>query len=59
MGNPHNLVVREADQETGTMLVSIRGQLSELLPEYNNSQIKAYTTRDGEYIIATSLGERS
>ena len=59
LGNPYNLLVKEINSDTGKIMVAIRGELAEIFPEYTESSLIVYTVKDGDYVIATSLCERS
>ncbi len=56
---PQSLSVRELDSDTGVVGVVLGGKLAELFPEFTGARIIVYTLRDGDYIVATSICERS
>jgi phosphopantetheine--protein transferase-like protein len=58
MGNPKNLAVKEFNTTTGVVSLSLRGKMSETFTEFAHTSILAYTSREGDYVIASSLCER-
>ena len=56
---PQSLAVQKLDSQTGVVEVALRGKLAEMFPEFANTRITAYTVRDSDYIVATSICERS
>jgi len=58
LNGPRSLAVQEFNTQTKVIQVSIQGKLAEMFPEFNGSQILAYTAREEDYIIAISFCER-
>jgi phosphopantetheine--protein transferase-like protein len=58
MGNPQNLVVKKLNTQTGVVSLSLRGKMAKAFTEFIHARILAYTTREGDYIVASSLCER-
>jgi phosphopantetheine--protein transferase-like protein len=58
MGTPQNLAIKELNTQTGVVSLSLRGNMAEAFTEFTHARILAYTTREGDYIIASSLCER-
>ena len=56
---PQSLAVRELHPHTGVVEVVLRGKLAELFPEFAGNRIIAHTVRDSNYVVATSICERS
>ncbi|HEU4759326.1 MAG TPA: 4'-phosphopantetheinyl transferase superfamily protein, partial [Dehalococcoidia bacterium] len=56
---PQSVVAERLDLETGTVWTRLRGKLAADFAELAETSIAAYTTRDGQYVVATTLCERS
>ena len=54
---PKSLVVQELDVQTGTVKVALQGKLSEEFPEFAGVQIVAYTAKEENYIVASTICE--
>jgi hypothetical protein len=50
-------VVQELDAQTGTVKVTLQGKLSEEFPEFAGAQIVVYTTKEENYIVASTICE--
>ncbi len=59
LDGPQSVVAERLDLETGTVWTGLRGKLAADFAELADGGIAAYTTRDGEYVVATTLCERS
>ena len=57
-GGPRNLVVTGVDQATGVVRVRLGPQLAAAFPDLDGAQLLAYTKREEEYVVATTLCER-
>jgi phosphopantetheinyl transferase len=57
INGPKSLVVQELDTQTGTVKVALQGKLSEAFPEFVGAQIVAYTTKEENYIVASTICE--
>ncbi len=55
---PQTVVVESWNGATATALVALRGTLAARFPHLVGRQLVAYTARDGNYIVATSFGEK-
>lgn len=52
---PHALVVKELHPGTGTVEVSLVGEMARRFPAINGRSVVAYTAREGDLIVATSV----
>jgi len=59
IGGPQALMVQALDVNTGIVEVILSGELARLFPQFAGRSIIAYTTREGDFIVATSLSERT
>jgi len=57
IGGPQALVVKELDAGTGTVKVSLAGEMARRCPQSNNT-LTAHTARENDLIVATALCER-
>jgi len=55
---PRGVAVQEVDTNAETVKIRLRGKLAELFPEFASSPIKAYTVREGDVIISSTICER-
>jgi len=58
IGGPQALVVKALDAVTGTVKMSLDGEMARRCPGSNN-MLTVYTAREGDLIIATALCERT
>jgi phosphopantetheine--protein transferase-like protein len=58
IGGPEALVVKALDVSTGSVKVSLAGEMARRCPESNNT-LTVYTAREGDLIVATALCERT
>jgi malonyl CoA-acyl carrier protein transacylase/phosphopantetheinyl transferase (holo-ACP synthase) len=56
---PRSLAVRHVDRTTGAVHVALGPRLAEEFPELRYDLLIASTARDGEWVVATSLAERT
>jgi phosphopantetheinyl transferase len=54
---PHSVVVTEWNDQTGMAALALGTAPLERFPHLAGRKLIAYTRRDGEYIVATALGE--
>jgi phosphopantetheinyl transferase len=54
-GGPQSLVVKELNPEAGTVQVGLVGELARRVHAGNHLTLTAFTARDGDLILATSL----
>ena len=55
---PKSAAVRDADQRTGVVKVTLGAALAEIFPQWRFASLLANTSRDGNLVVAVSLGER-
>jgi phosphopantetheinyl transferase len=55
---PRSLVVQHLNTRTGVTYMSLGKKLAKMFPDFANARIVAYTVRDENYIVATTLCER-
>ena len=55
---PKSAAVRDADQRTGVVKVTLGAALAEIFPQWRFATLLASTSRDGNLVVAVSLGER-
>jgi len=63
VGGPQALVAQEVDARTGTVRITLAGEMAKLFPQFAGLHIvgravTAYTAREGDLIVATSVCER-
>jgi phosphopantetheine--protein transferase-like protein len=58
IGGPQALAVKALDVGTGSVKVSLAGEMARRCPESNN-MLTAYTVREGDLIVATAWCERT
>ena len=56
---PRSILAERLDLETGMVWTSLQGKLADEFAELADGTILAHTVRDGQYVVATSLCERS
>ncbi len=55
VGGPQALVVEEMGPDTGTVRVGLVGEMARRFPAVNGGSMVAYTAREGDLVVATSL----
>ena len=55
---PKSAAVRDADQRTGVVKVTLGAALAEIFPQWRFATLLASTSRDGNLVVAVSLCER-
>ncbi len=59
LGQFKNIVVQSFEVDTGVVQLRLRGELSEIYPDFADASIIAYTIRANDFILAVSLGEKA
>jgi phosphopantetheinyl transferase len=54
---PKSMVVQELNVQSGIVKVALQGKLAKEFPEFSHTQIVAYTAKEEDHIIASSLCE--
>lgn len=55
---PRGVAAQRIDPETGTVWAVLRGKLAEEFPDLSGNAILAYTAREGDYAVASTLCEK-
>lgn len=55
---PHSIRIQAFDLQTGVVRVTLKGKLAEVFPGFAGAELVAYTVREGDYIVASTLCER-
>jgi acyl transferase domain-containing protein/phosphopantetheinyl transferase len=58
LDGPHSVRIRAFELETGVVTTILQGQLAEAFSDFAGSGLLAYTVREGDYVIASTLCER-
>jgi phosphopantetheine--protein transferase-like protein len=58
IGGPQALVAQQLEARTGRVKIVLAGEMAKLFPEFAGLHITAYTAREADLIVATSLCER-
>ena len=59
LDGPHGLVVQHMDMPEGRILVRPEGRLAEHFPDLLDQPIRVYTLREDDYIVASTVVQRS
>jgi len=55
---PHGVRIQAFDLRTGTVTVALKGRLLEAFADFEGIDLLAYTVREGDYVVASTLCER-
>jgi acyl transferase domain-containing protein/phosphopantetheinyl transferase len=55
---PHSVRIQAFDLRTGMVTVALQGKLAEAFADFVGTDLLAYTAREGDYVIASTLCER-
>jgi phosphopantetheinyl transferase (holo-ACP synthase) len=56
---PQDLVAQALDARVGAVEIILAGEMGRLFPEFAGHPQRAYTAREGDFIVASCLIERS
>jgi phosphopantetheinyl transferase len=58
IGGPQGLLARQLDASTGIVKMVLSGEMARQFPELRDTDLFAYTAREGDLIVASSFCRR-
>jgi acyl transferase domain-containing protein/phosphopantetheinyl transferase len=58
IGGPSNVRILNLNTQTGVVQATLQGELAAAVPEASGLELPSYTTREGDYVVATAIYQK-
>jgi phosphopantetheinyl transferase len=58
IGGPGNVRIHNLNTQTGVVRATVQGELAAAVPEASGLELPAYTTREGDYVVAVAIFQK-